>query len=286
MIKIASKNIRFLEKVSKIPVLKYFFVLKISKNFPQINSEPVLEKFYTDIYVSNKTSKRTLKNRFPDLNKISFDYLKKQKEPVIHDTAVSSGISSTEFFDFLKTNNLNFDFYTSDKYAEIHLKKGFITKAYSHENQLLFAYVGCLFAVDKNIFFPLTVLLYRILKKINPPTTYDYKLLLLHPKILQKINKNEIEFINYDIFNTEIKDKFTFVRVMNILNLGYFNEQKIKTALQNILKSMKENAVLLIGRTNSENINNAGFYKKENGKLVHLKDVNKGSEIKQLIENL
>jgi len=286
MIKFASKNIRFLERISKIPVLKYFFVLKISENFPQINSEPVLEKFYTDIYVSNRTSKRTVKNRFPDLNEISFEYIKKQKNPVIHDVAVSSGISSSEFFDFLKSKNINSDFYASDKYAEINVKKGFITKAYSPENKLIFAYFAWFFAVDKNIYFPLTVLLYRILRKQKSPISFDYKLLLLHPEISQKINKNEIEFINYDIFNTEINDKFTFVRVMNILNLGYFDEQKIKTALKNIKKSMKENAVLLVGRTNSDGINNAGFYKKENGQFVLLKDVNKGSEINQIIKNL
>ena len=286
MIKIASKNIRFLERISKIPVLKYFFVLKISENFPQINSEPVLEKFYTDIYVSNRTSKRTVKNRFPDLNEISFEYIKKQKNPVIHDVAVSSGISSSEFFDFLKSKNINSNFYASDKYAEIRVKKGFITKAYSSENKLIFAYFACFFAVDKNIFFPLTVLLHKILKKIKVPEKFDYKLLLLHPELSQKINKNEIEFINYDIFNTEVKDKFSFVRVMNILNLGYFDEQKIKTALKNIKKSMKENAVLLVGRTNSDGINNAGFYKKENGQFVLLKDVNKGSEINQIIKNL
>jgi len=286
MIKIALKNIRFLEKISKIPVLKYFFVLKISENFPQINSEPVLEKFYTDIYVNNKTSKRTFKNRFDNLNIISFDYLKNQKNTVIHDVAVSSGISSYEFFDFLKSKNINPVFYASDKYAEIFVKKGFVTKIYDVEKNLMFAYAGNFFAVDKNIFFPLTVLLFKMLKKSKMPAKFNYKLLLLHPEMLKKINKNEINFINYDIFNTEINDKFTFVRVMNILNLGYFDEQKINTALENIKKSMKENAILLVGRTNSDGINNAGFYLKRNDKLIHLRDVNNGSEIKQLIKNL
>ncbi|NOZ35170.1 MAG: hypothetical protein GXO80_07720 [Chlorobi bacterium] len=286
MIKIASKNIRFLEKVSKIPILKHFFILKISQQFPEITSEPVLQKFYTDIYVSNRTSKRTTKNRFPDLNKVSLEYIKKQENPIIHDVAVSSGISSAEFSDFLKNNSINPDFYASDKYVEIFVKKGLITKAFTSENKLLFAYVGNFFAGDKNIFFPLTVLLHRILKKSKVSEKFDYKLLLLHPELLQKINNNEIKFINYDIFDTEINDKFTFVRVMNILNLGYFYEGKIKTALQNILKSMKKDAILLIGRTNSDGINNAGFYLKKNGKLIQLRDVNKGSEIKQLIENL
>ncbi|MCF6184796.1 MAG: hypothetical protein L3J56_09280 [Bacteroidales bacterium] len=286
MIKIALKNISFLEKVSKIPILKYFFILKISEKFNEISSDTVLEKFYTDIYVSNKTSKRTYKNRFPDLNEISSEIIKEQKNPVIHDIAVSSGISSSEFYDFLIQNKLNSDFYISDKFAEIFVKKGFFTKAFDAENNLVFAYAGCFFAVDKNIYFPLTVLLHKILKKQKTPENFDYKLLLFHPDVLKKINTGELKFINYNIFQTKISEKFTFVRVMNILNLGYFNGEEVKTALKNILISMKENAVLLIGRTNSEGINNAGFYRKQNKKLIHLKDINKGSEIKHIIENL
>ncbi len=286
MIKIALKNISFLEKISKIPILKYFFILKISEKFNTISSEPVLQKFYTDIYVNNQTSKKTQKNRFPDLNEISLQLIKEQKNPIIHDVAVSNGISSAEFHDLLKSNNVDSEFCISDKYAEIFVKKGFITKAFTSENKLLFAYIGNIFAGDKNIFFPLTVLLYKILTNQKIIDDFDYKLLLLHPEILIKIKTKEINFINYDIFQTEINQKFTFVRVMNILNTGYFTEKQIKTGIENIIKSIKENGILLIGRTNSKNINNASFYKKTNGQLAHFKDVNKGSEIKQFIKNL
>ncbi|NPA68899.1 MAG: hypothetical protein GXO50_09860 [Chlorobi bacterium] len=283
MIKFASENIKFLEKISAVPVLKYFFVLKISANFQKIDSEPVLKKFYTDIYVNDKTSKKTEKNRFDDLNETSLNYIKKQKNPVIHDIAVSNGISSSELSGKLKTGNIKNEFYISDKFAEIFVKKGFITKIYDSDKNLMFAYIGFLFAADKNIFFPLTVLLFKLLKKTKIPVNFDYKLLLFHPETLKKIKTGELRYINYDVFNTVIKDKFTFVRVMNILNLGYFNRQKIKPALENIKKSMKENAILLIGRTNADGINNAGFYKKNNNKLILLEDVNEGSEINSII---
>ena len=286
MIKIAFKNIRFLEKVSKIPILKHFFILKISKNFPNINSEAVLYKFYKDIYVSNKTAKTTSKNRFPDLNILSLKYIIKQNNPVIHDVAVSSGISSNGFFELLKKENINNEFYISDKYVEIFVKKGFITKIFSSEKKFLFGYFGCLFAGDKNIFFPLTVLLFKILKNIKLPNDFDYKILLLHPEVLQKMSSNKIKFINYDIFNTETKENFTFVRAMNILNLGYFDETKIKKALQNLFISLKENGILLVGRTNSKGTNNASFYRKKDNRFSFLKDINEGSEIKHIIELL
>ncbi len=286
MIKIALKNIRFLEKVSKITVLKHFFILKITENFPNITSDFVLNKFYKDIYVNNKTAKTTSRNRFPDLNKLSTEFIESQENPVIHDIAVSSGISSAEFYNFLKSKNQEFHFYISDKYSEIFVKKGFITRAFDTEKNLTFAYFGCFFAVDKNIFFPLTVLLFKIIRKFKTPENFDYNLLLFHPEILQKIKNNTVNFINYDIFETALPEKFTFVRAMNILNLGYFSENKIKTALKNILNSMKEDAVMLVGRTNSKGINNASFFRKRNNRFVSIKDINKGSEIKHIIENL
>jgi len=286
MVKFALKNIKFLEKVSKIPILKHFFILKISKNFSKIKSDLVLQKFYKDIYVSNQTSKKTHKKRFTDLDKISLKYLKQTENIIIHDIAVSNGISSVELNNLLNKNNIKHSFTISDKFAEVFIKIGFITKVFSTENNLLFAYFGFLFAVDKNIFFPLTVLLFNIIKKQKLIDDADYSLLLLHPETLSKIDKNEISFINYDIFQTKIYEQYNFIRIMNILNLSYFNEEMIIKGIENIILSLKEGGILLIGRTNSQNINNASFFKKENGKLINLEDINKGSEIKYLIERL
>lgn len=286
MIKFALKNISFLEKVAKVPVLKHFFILKISESFPEISSEEVLEKFYKDVYVSNKTSKKTQSGRFIDLDTITLDLVKKQENPIIHDIAVSNGISSYELNNKLGQENINCTYYLSDKYSRISVKKGLVTRAYSVENKLLFAYLGCFFAADKNIFFPFTVMLYKVLKKLRFRGNNDYDLLLMHPLVLKKLENEELNFLEYDIFQTLIQEKFTFVRVMNILNLGYFDKELIKKALRNISKSLKENGILLIGRTDSKNINNASFYRKRGEKFILLENVNHGTEIKELIEAL
>lgn len=286
MVKIAIKNIKFLKMVSKIPILKHCFIVKVSPEFNKILSERILNKFYKDIYVSNKTSKKTHINRFPDINEISLSYLNNKNEVIIHDIAVSNGISSVELKELLMLKNITNSFFISDKFAEVFVKKGIITKVFSVDNDLIFAYFWFLFAVDKNVFFPLTVFLFKLIKKQKLIDGADYKLLLLHPKVLNKIKNEEIKFINYDIFNTKVYNKFTFIRVMNILNLGYFNENQIIRALENIFISLKNEGVILIGRTNSNNINNASFFKKKDSKLILLEDVNDGTEIKHLIEKL
>lgn len=286
MIKIALKNINFLKTVLKIPILKHFFIIKVSKSFSEINSSVILDKFYKDVYVSEKTSKKTHKNRFNDINKTCLKHFNNLNEIIIHDIAVSSGISSIEFSDFLKKNRLKFKLNISDKYAEVYVKEGFITKTFCSENNLLFAYYFVFFAGDKNKFFPLTVLLFKLIQNQKLIDEHDYRLLLFHPRVLKSINKNEISYIYYDVFNTKIYNLYTFVRAMNILNLSYFSEEKIKIAIENILNSLKEGGILLIGRTLKNGINNASLYKKQNNKLILIEDINSGTEVKHIINNL
>ncbi len=283
MIKIALKNIKILTFLNKLPVLKYFFILKINEDFNKIQENEVLEKFYTDIYAQNKTSKRTANNRFTDIDKISLKYLSNENLNTIHDVAVSSGITSDNFYELLQKEQINFKMDISDKYSLIHVKKGFITKIFDADNQLFFAYWGIFFAGDKNIFFPLTVLLYKIIKKFTENYGSDYSLYLFHPKILKKLQENKINIIEYDIFSSSVEKKYSFVRCMNILNKGYFSDNELVKAINNIKKSLHEDGVLLIGRTNAKGINRASFFKKTGNGFILLKDINKGSEVKNLV---
>jgi hypothetical protein len=286
MIKLASRNINFLNFILRIPILKHFFTLKVGEDFGEISNDRVLSKFYTDIYVNNKTSKKTSKNRFSDLDTLCYKYLEKNKLLMIHDVAVSNGISSCELHELLNNQGFSFRLFISDKYAKINAKTGFISKFYDSENQFTFGYLGPFFGVKKNIFFPLTIALFHLLKKIKNNEKYNLSIQLFHPKLLEKINNHAIKYIEYDIFETKTELKFNFIRCMNILNLGYFDKDLIIKGVQNIVKSLKEDGYLLIGRTNSNGQNNATFFRKQNSQVIAIEDLNDGSEIKQLISGI
>lgn len=286
MIKVASTNIKVLSLLNKIPIIRYFFILKISRKFQNIHNNSVLEKFYTDIYVANKTSKKTADHRFFDIDKLIPKYLNAHQDNYLHDIAVSNGITSDNLFEFLQKTNIQFRLDISDKYSKIYVKEGFITKVFDVNHHLNFAYWGIFFAGDKNIFFPFTVLLYKIIKKFNGRYDSDYSLYLFHPNILNKIADKTIQVIDYDIFQTKLNEQYHFVRCMNILNKGYFEDNELIKALANIKQSMKENAVLLVGRTQAKGINHASFFRKQKNKFILLEDVNEGSEIKNLVLKL
>jgi len=285
MIQFASKNIKFLKFTSKIPFLKHFFILKITPNFQNITDETVLTKFYTNVYVTSKTSKQTKQNRFAEIESTVLKYVKKTNN-IIHDLAVSNGITSLDLFDYLKLNNIDFKLHISDKYSKIYVKQNLITRIFDAEHKFVYGYFGCLLAMDKIYYFPLTRLLFKLLQRIKSPQNYSYDLMLFHPEVLKKINQNQIYCLDYDIFETVIYDKFSFVRCMNILNLGYFETNKIISALQNIKLSLKEDGVLLVGRTIKNIENKVSFFVKKNNTFQLLEDINGGSEIKDLVLEL
>jgi hypothetical protein len=251
MIKFGFKNTRLLSSLSNIRILKHFFVLKITKEIIKISDERILNKFYKDIYVQTKTSKKTEKNRFRDLDESTLKYLIFQ-ENYLHDIAVSNGITSYDLLNKLTDKKIVHELYISDYFSKIYVKTGFITKVYDSKHNFFFGYLLLFFAADRNIFFPFTVLLFKILKQIKNSKQYDFELLLFHPEILKKIQEKRIIYIDYNVFNTKIENKFTFIRCMNILNKGYFSAPKIIEAMHLIEISLVENRILLVGRTNAK----------------------------------
>jgi len=283
MIKIGLKNISILSFLNRIPVVKFFFVLKITKGFVKIENQAVLDKFYRDIFVNSKISKRTLEGRFADLDNITVALLQNQKNINLHDVAVSSGITSVDLYNRLHSNGMSLSFFVSDKYAEFFVKKGFVKRVFDNEKQFVFGYYAFFFGVDKNLNFPLTMWLFRKMRKIPIPKQFDYKILLFHPKLQTLINNKQVNYIDYDILATKTELKFSFIRCMNILNFSYFSDAEIKQAVANIYSSLHENGILLVGRTEKNGKNNASFFEKKDSKYSLLQDVYGGSEIKSIV---
>ncbi len=73
---------------------------------------------------------------------------------------------------------------------------------------------------------------------------------------------------------------------MNLLNLGYFPPESIEVALRNLIESLKEGGVLQIGRTHPDGVSHATFYRKRGARLEMLQDVERGTELRELIDRL
>ena len=113
----------------------------------------------------------------------------------------------------------------------------------------------------------------------------DDDILLINPIAR---NVSNISWLEQDLFlyNSSLIDTFDLIRCSNVLNLGYFDGEKIKNAFTILSKYLKKDGLLLVSRAVDESgsiKHTATVWKKSGDKLIHYSDLNGGSEIKNLI---
>ena len=237
---------------------------------------------YQTLIMANGTIKQTQADRFNFLDDEVITYIKHSILSV-HDIAVSSGTSSLSLFRKLKGRIGAFC--VSDKYYKCKYEPGFLlTRVFDDDDTLLCAYLLGFVYVNSllsNWFF-LSKYLFAFISK-RPPKYFE-NVVLYDPKLLKKIDNNTIRNIDYDVFETKKQNEFNFVRCMNLLNLGYFSEIKIKQAVKNIKVSLMQEGYLLIGRTHPNGENHASLYVKQNDNFVLIKHFSDGYEGDHLVD--
>jgi hypothetical protein len=271
--------------VIRIPLLRKFFVYRTDA-MSELRSAAVRDYVYRAFFTSNATSKQTSAGRFVDLDRIARSIITQHKLDVVHDVGVSSGVTSLDLYRTLATAAIPLSFHISDKYAVYGSTGRWLVRISDAQGSVTELYVcGLLGKRDVTNKYPVTRLLHWLLadRPIHGPVR---SFVLFDREVLEHIQKGLICRIDYDVFNTRMPDRFSFVRCMNLLNLGYFPRESIETALRNLIESLKEGGVLQIGRTHPNGASHAGFYKKRGARLEVLEEVGSGTELRELIDNL
>jgi hypothetical protein len=283
MLKLCVAHAGLFLRLRTIPLIRYFFAFKLPA-VVNIKDNYLNAELYSCLRYGDVTGKRTYKGRFCDIDDPTVELL---SEPfVLHDVAVSTGVTSCELFEKICSSGKAGKFFVSDKFSEIEVSTGFITRVYDKRGKLLNIYVlGMLFDPKLSWFFFLSKVLYFLISLIGDSGS-KHKVSLFVPGLLDYIDSGKIKYMYYDVFKTQVKEEFTFVRCMNILLLSYFSEAQIIQGVVNVRNSLKEGGVLLIGRTTVDNAHLASFFRKEGGLLVSLLELNGGAEIRHIIDRI
>ena len=277
-------SLTFVRLFGKNNFFPYLFTVNPVK-LKSLKDKKLIEKVFNSIVMPNRTSKQTGINRFEELNQITFQSLKPFDECKILDMGISNGITTCELREFLISKEKKLNLYATDKYSKIFLvKNSFYTILLDAEYKIKSIYMGILYLSDylswkyfaSKILFKLFALCIRIDKK------KVFEINLFYSEFEQLINSNDIKFFEHDIIDPFPQTSFEFVRIMNLLNLSYFTKEFIENAIKNIKSIMKNEGVLLVGRT-INGLNHASIYKLKESKFVLLHKVNNGSEIHNLI---
>lgn len=283
MLKFCVADPRLFLRLRTIPLFRYFLAFKLPA-FVNAKNDDLSAELYSCLRYGDVTGKRTYRGRFSDIDGATVNFL---SEPfVFHDVAVSSGVTSCELFEKIRSSGKAGSFVVSDKFSEIEVSDGVITRVYDNGGKLLNTYAfGMLFDPKLSWFFLFSKILYFPISMIRD-SGRKHRVSLFVPGLIEYIDSGKIRYLYYDVFKTQVKEEFTFVRCMNILIQRYFSEARIMEGITNIRNSLKEGGVLLVGRTTPQGVHLASFFRKEAGALVPLLELSGGSEIGHIINKM
>jgi hypothetical protein len=271
--------------VARKPLLGKLLVFRIDA-IANLKDAAIRDYAYTQIITANHSTKQTAAGRFRDLDEATISCMDHRNMNVIHDIAVSSGVTSLELFRTLLDRGLPVSFHISDKYARYGTSGRALVRIVDADGILVEMYVcGILAKSNLSEKFWLSRLLYSLLAHKSETRKLKW-FHLFDLEVLENIEQGLIRLIDYDVFETREVSRFTFIRCMNLLNLNYFTPDKIERALRNIVGSLKEGGILQIGRTMLDGHNMAGFYMLTPTGLRLVREVGRGTELRDILKRL
>jgi hypothetical protein len=100
---------------------------------------------------------------------------------------------------------------------------------------------------------------------------------------LLSAGKTNFHFEQYDVMSGP-KGRFDVIRAMNVLNTGYFTEERLRLALTNIALSLNEGGLFVTGSNTAQGtMVDGGIYKMKSGRMEKIMSSGAGSQIDALI---
>lgn len=245
------------------------------------------EKILIRFSVGNGVFKYTSSARFDDFDEQAIKILRENfpagDSLKLHDIGVSDGRTSCSLFSQL--NHIykeHLDFLASD-YAPclfVVRKKGSTRRIILNEQneimQIVFPpFVFFCIHPESKLFYPLNFIVRMMVDKFYAKPLCEQhlkgtdagievkKVMLLCPgfKILMKENPN-LHFEQQDILNMP-ETCFHVIRVMNLLNEGYFPDKLLQQATRNVLSSLTEGGIFIVGSNREQGtVVDGGIYQK------------------------
>jgi hypothetical protein len=248
--------------------------------------ERLRERILAHTSTESRHGKMTWAGRFADVNQLVLRYLDERPHHVIHDVAVSSGITSCELHDAITAAwHTPVEFYVSDKYNLYYCDGTLVRRMFTADRTLLRGSICGLIADDRERFpFVGSRILFEALRlhlRWRPPEpTQLREINLFDPRARRYIREGKLRPIHYDALVGGEEGRFTFVRCMNLLNRGtWCTDLQIETAVRHLAASLAESGILQLGRTEDvTRRNDVTFFRRVGDRLVVVAHHNRGSE--------
>jgi hypothetical protein len=273
------------------------------------------EKFFCSLRLSNGVDKRTWAGRLDDVDQTliaEFQRLGVAPKTFL-DVAVSSGVSTMEWFELLQQAGLRPSMTATDFTMTAYLvrlrswlhvlvdKEGFPLQydvfglAWRPQCRIRFYVFGNgLLTILWHIVYQAVARRFDLMKRLkslhcNPPPIDDPVIKAQIKLVTYRLRNNkDIELLDDDITRPSpphLRGRFEVIRAANILNRLYFSTQQLREAVRSLRdRLIGPGAFLLIVRTERTGSNHGSvFCLGDNGSFEVLKRVGRGSEIEDIV---
>lgn len=270
---------RFLGKF--LPVAKDLRMLINPKQLSKQEFSAIISYFYN----GNNVFKTTAPGRHEKSNDAIINKINSIDNAIIIDVGASDGSTS---LDIIEKLNFNFGryFVTDINFGAYIMREG--KNTYFFDSKLK----ECIVIVNDKI-----IVYYDKNAHISPISNYSFKRIkeapkfnieraqlidLCQPELKDLVKKNsKVRIEEWDIFEEWKFEKADIIKVANVLNRTFFNDQLLLKALENLKGALTEHGVLFV--VENRECERWSVFEFENNKFVEIGNSNGGTEIKDLI---
>ena len=273
--------------------------------------DEVQERMFTRFPMINQVFKYTFTNRFEAFDDLIEETIleifpmQSTRALKIHDVGVSDGRTAVSFFNRLRNHyGDKIDFLATDYAPYVYVvnrkNNSWLRLIVDKDNNLLQIiappFVFNIPSKESLYLYPINHLIRKILMKLY----VDSMLKQYMEKCDEKLNIREVVFVDSecrelmkidDCFKLGEKDvlgplgeNYDIVRAMNLLNKGYFNENELSCAVKNIIQSLREGGLFIVGSNKERGtVVNGGIYRKQGTQMKCVANSGEGSHIHSMI---
>jgi hypothetical protein len=265
-------------------------------------------EFFRRVMTRNKVTKTTCPGRLNDLNETVLPLLPNERPLHVMDVAISSGISTMEWIDDLRSKGIDVQMIGSDLTVKAYLisvcrafevlvdRQGCIMhfdisgigipgSANKPHYRLVTAALRMIFLSCRWLNGDLRRMVPRHLSTLDSRPLPNARTVTLVSTRLQTCPF--VEIMEDDIFGVprhQLVRQLHVLRAANILNRRYFGDEALRGAVRNLRSRLRENGLLIVCRTGNDGLNRATVFQLNSADrldvVLRLRD---GSEIEELV---
>ncbi len=252
------------------------------------------DAFFSGIRLANRTFKTTTFGRMGDLDAVVVRLAceREWRNPAVLDVGVSSGATTVDLLAAMLSNGLQPEITATDLTIDATiLSFGPGLRMLTDRAGAPLQYEICGFGIrtwSRRLdfvtgYFLLTRLARNVATRLTKKHPVDVKLI---SRLRTASASKSINFLEDDlsIRNRGFETRFDIVRAANLLNLDYFETEKLRVMIENLKAYVrKPGGLIVINRTDEDATNHGTIFQMSNGGVRVLRRVGNGSEIESLV---